>query len=345
MGTEDVIIKPVILSVVVPVYNEEAVVEICYKRTSAALSSIEAKHEIIFIDDGSSDSTVSKVRSLHQLDSRVKLICLSRNFGKEIAVSAGLDFASGEAVIVLDADLQDPPELIPEMVAKWREGYDTVYGKRANREGESHLKKLTAKVFYRVMAQMSHINIPEDTGDFRLLSRRTIEALKLVREQHRFMKGLFSWVGFRQTGLVYNREPRIAGRTKWNYFKLFNFAVEGITSFSHVPIRIASYCGLFTSILALLYAVFLILRTLIFGRDVAGYASLMVAILFFSGLQLLFLGVLGEYLGRTFDEAKRRPLYLIQDIVGLSTNELVFLSEKGFHGERDRLPLSQENRW
>lgn len=315
----------VVLSVVIPVYNEETVVDACYERTSAVLQSIEPGHEIIFVDDGSHDSTASKVRAIHLRDPRVKLVQLSRNFGKEIAITAGLDFTSGEAVVVLDADLQDPPELIPEMVAGWREGCDTVYGQRATREGESYLKKATAKIFYRVLGRLSHVWIPEDTGDFRLMNRRTVDALKLLREQHRFMKGLFSWVGFRQKGLVYNRKPRVGGRTKWNYSKLFGFAMEGITSFSHVPIRLSSYCGLLASIMALLYSVYLILRTLIHGRDVPGYASLMVAILFFSGLQLLFLGVLGEYLGRTFDEAKKRPLYLVQDLVGLSaSNELVF---------------------
>ncbi|MBN1586952.1 MAG: glycosyltransferase family 2 protein [Candidatus Omnitrophica bacterium] len=310
----------VFISVVVAAYNEEAVIEQFYERTARVLESISPDYEILVVNDGSRDSTAAKVRALHQKDARVKLVDLSRNFGKEIAMSAGLDFASGEVVVVTDADLQDPPELITEMLAKWREGYDTVYATRTLREGETALKKLTAGLFYRIMNQFSRTQIPEDTGDFRLMSRRTVQALRLLREENRFMKGVFTWVGFNQVGIPYERAPRAAGETKWNYWRLLNFAIEGITSFSYVPLQISTYVGVITAIFAFLYAGFLIIRTLLFGIDVPGYASLMVAILFFSGCQLTFLGIIGEYLGRMFEEIKRRPLYLVQEVLGLEPN-------------------------
>jgi glycosyltransferase involved in cell wall biosynthesis len=308
------------MSLVVPAYNEEEVIDAFYTRTSPILSSIDEAFEIIFVNDGSHDGTLDKVRELAQKDRRVRLINLSRNFGKEIAVTAGLDFCKGEVVVVTDADLQDPPEVIPQMVELWRGGYDTVYATRSSRDGETFLKKATAEAFYRVIRHMTGIDIPRNTGDFRLMNRRTVEALKLLREQHRFMKGLFSWVGFKQTGILYKREPRVAGTTKWNYWKLWNFAIEGITSFSFAPLKVASYLGAVTALLAFLYALFLIVRVLIFGKDLPGYASVMVAILFFSGAQLLVLGLIGEYLGRQFDETKRRPLYLVQDTIGIDDN-------------------------
>lgn len=307
----------VFLSLVVPAYNEEEVIDVFYERTVPILSSIDERFEIIFVNDGSCDCTAERIKALHQRDPRIKLIELSRNFGKEIALTAGLDFAQGEVVVVTDADLQDPPELIPKMVEKWREGYDTVYAVRRIRQGETFLKKTTAKTFYRVIKRISRVEIPENAGDFRLMSRRTVNALKLLRERHRFMKGVFSWIGFKQTGIPYNREPRIAGRTKWNYWRLFNFAVDGITSFSYVPLQLSSYLGCFAALFAFFYAGYLVIRTLIWGIDLPGYASIMVAILFFSGVQLIFLGVIGEYLGRMFNETKNRPLYLIQGMVGI----------------------------
>lgn len=317
--------KVIFLSMVVPAYNEEEVIDLFYERTVPILSSINESFEIIFVNDGSRDNTAEKINNLNKIDPRIKLIDLSRNFGKEIAVTAGLDFSRGEVVVVTDADLQDPPEVIPLMVELWRSGYDTVYAKRAVREGETFFKKATARVFYRVIRHVTKIEIPENTGDFRLMSRRTVDALRLLREHHRFMKGLFSWVGFKQTSITYNREPRIAGTTKWNYWKLWNFAIEGITSFSFAPLKIASYLGAITAVFSFAYSAFLILRTLIFGRDVPGYASIMVAILFFSGAQLIFLGIIGEYLGRLFNEAKKRPLYLIQNTIGIDRDdELIF---------------------
>ncbi|MBN1545206.1 MAG: glycosyltransferase family 2 protein [Syntrophaceae bacterium] len=316
-----------LLSVIVPVFNEEKVLTALYERTYPILSSITDNFEIIFVNDGSTDNSLDKIRTLCSDDNRVKLIDLSRNFGKEVAMSAGLDFCRGEAVVIIDADLQDPPELIPSMVEKWREGFDVVYATRTSRQGETFLKKATAEFFYRVIGRLSRTEIPRNTGDFRLMNRRTVEALKLLREQNRFMKGLFSWVGFEQVSIPYLREPRVAGGTKWNYWKLWNFAIEGITSFSYVPLQVAGYLGLLVAAVSFLYAAYLVIRTFLFGIDVPGYASLMVAILFFSGVQLLVLGVLGEYLGRISHETKRRPLYIIKDLAGIdpSHNQYVFL--------------------
>jgi polyisoprenyl-phosphate glycosyltransferase len=318
------------LSLIVPVFNEEKGLSAFYEKTCPILSSITEHFEMIFVNDGSIDKSVEKIQSLHFQDDRVKLIDLSRNFGKEVAMSAGLDFCRGEVVVIIDADLQDPPELIPEMVKKWQQGFDVVYATRTNRQGETFLKKATADFFYRVIGRLSRTDIPRNTGDFRLMSRRTVEALKLLREQNRFMKGLFSWVGFKQVSIPYSREPRFAGGTKWNYWKLWNFAIEGITSFSYVPLQVASYLGITVAALSFLYAAYLVIRTVLFGIDVPGYASLMVAILFFSGVQLLFLGVIGEYLGRISHETKRRPLYLIKGLAGIdpSSNEYVFLENR-----------------
>lgn len=308
----------VFLSLIVPVYNEEEVIDVFYERTAPILSAIDERFEIIFINDGSRDKTVPRIKNLCFRDPRVKLVSFSRNFGKEIAITAGLDFCGGEVVVVTDVDLQDPPEVITEMVAKWKEGYDTVYATRVFREGESFFKKATASLFYRVIRWLTRIDLPGNTGDFRLINRRTVEALRMIREQHRFMKGLFSWVGFKQTQVLYQRQPRAAGKTKWNYWKLWNFAIEGITSFSYVPLQIASYLGIVIALLAFLYSIFLVVRTLISGIDVPGYASIMVVVLFLGGSQLIFLGVIGEYLGRLYNESKHRPLYLIQELRGLS---------------------------
>lgn len=310
-----------LLSVVVPCYDEEDVIDAFYGRISPILAAIDENHEIVFVNDGSRDRTAELIEALHRKDDRVRMIDLSRNFGKEIAMTAGLDFASGSAVIVIDADLQDPPELIGLMVAKWREGSDVVYATRTVREGEGIIKRATARIFYRVIGRLTRISIPENTGDFRLLSRRVVDALKSLREQHRFMKGLFSWVGFKQTSIPYRRHPRFAGETKWNYWRLWNFALEGITSFSLGPLQVSTYFGAFVACFAFAYAAFLVVRTLILGIDVPGYASIMVAILFFSGVQLFTLGVMGEYLGRMFNETKNRPLYLIQGMVGLTAGK------------------------
>lgn len=301
--------NPFTLSIVVPAFNEEEVLPEFHRRLSDVLNTLNAECEIIYVNDGSKDHTLQTMTDF--ADPRVAIIDLSRNFGKEIAMTAGLDYARGDAVIVIDADLQDPPELIPELVAKWREGHDVVYARRTVRDGESLLKKATAGMFYRVIQSLSRVKIPQDSGDFRLLSRRAVEALKLLREQHRFMKGLFAWIGYPQVAVYYRRDPRFAGKTKWSYWNLWNFALEGITSFSIGPLKIATYMGLLTALGAFSYAAFIIYKTLVYGDPVRGYPSLMVVVLFLGGVQLMSLGIIGEYLGRMFDETKRRPLYLV----------------------------------
>jgi glycosyltransferase involved in cell wall biosynthesis len=300
-----------LLSIVVPVYNEDRVLPEFHRRLAKVLDAIAGTSEIIYVNDGSSDSTPSQLRSLHEEDPRVALVDLSRNFGKEIALTAGLDHSHGKAVIVIDSDLQDPPELIPELMARWSEGFDVVYATRISRAGETFLRRYTAKAFYRSIRYLSRVEIPSDTGDFRLLSRRAVNALGQLREQHRFMKGLFAWIGYPQTSITYHRDPRFAGDSKWNYRKLWDFAIEGFTSFTTAPLRLASYTGLFTAAIAFLYAAWIIYKTLRFGDPVAGYPSLMVAVLFLGGIQLTTIGIIGEYLGRIFNETKRRPLYLI----------------------------------
>jgi polyisoprenyl-phosphate glycosyltransferase len=302
-----------ILSVVVPVFNEEECLLEFHKRTSTVLNYLKINWEIIYVNDGSSDETIKILNGLG--DKRVGIVDLSRNFGKEIAMTAGLDHAQGDAVVVIDADLQDPPELIPELVAKWKEGFDVVYARRTSRDGETFLKKMTAKYFYRTIQSMSLVKIPEDTGDFRLLSRRAVDAIKQLPERHRFMKGLFAWIGYPQVAVYYHRDPRYAGKSKWNYWKLWNFALEGITSFSIGPLKIATYVGLFIALDSFFYAAFIIYKTLMYGDPVKGYPSMMVVMLFLGGVQLIFLGMIGEYLGRMFNETKNRPLYLVNKYI------------------------------
>ena len=304
--------KEILLSIIVPAFNEEEVLPEFYRRVAAMAEGIDAAAELIFINDGSTDQTLSLLQELKAGDPRVAILDLSRNFGKEIAMTAGLDHAHGDAVVVIDADLQDPPELIPEMLRQWQEGYDVVYAKRTSRAGESAMKKFTAHVFYRLIRRMSRVDIPPDTGDFRLLSRRAVDALVGLREQHRFMKGLFAWVGYPQKAILYERDARFDGETKWNFTGLWNFAIEGITSFSILPLKMASYVGVFTALSAFVYGIFIIFQTLFYGNPVAGYPSLLVAVLFLGGIQLIALGVIGEYLGRMFDETKGRPLYLLK---------------------------------
>ncbi len=300
------------LSVVVPAFNEEEVLPALHARLSAVMAALGERWELVLVNDGSRDRTLAVMQSLRQADPHVAVLNLSRNFGKEIATTAGLDHARGEAVVVIDADLQDPPELIPELVRLWRQGFDTVYAQRRARAGETWLKRTTATAFYRLIARVSHVEVPRDTGDFRLMSRRVVEALRQLREQHRFMKGLFAWVGFPSTALVYDRAPRLAGSTKWNYWKLWNFALEGITSFTVMPLRVATYLGLFVGLGAAVYLAVVVIRTLLFGNPVAGYPSLMTVVLFMGGAQLVTLGVIGEYLGRVFNETKGRPLYFVE---------------------------------
>lgn len=299
------------LSIVVPAYNELEVLPEFHQRVSGVARNMEMDYEIIYVNDGSTDTTLELLGKIRASDSHVAILDLSRNFGKEIALSAGLDHARGDAVIVIDADLQDPPELIPMLVKTWREGYDVVYATRSTREGETLVKKATAHLFYRAIQGLSRFKVPEDTGDFRLLSSRAVEALKQFREQHRFMKGLFAWIGYPQKSVSYSRDPRFAGETKWNYWKLWNFAIEGITSFTIAPLKLATYLGIIVALGAFSYGAFIIVRTILYGNPVAGYPSLMVVILFLGGVQLVALGIIGEYLGRMFDETKGRPLYLV----------------------------------
>lgn len=301
------------LSIVVPAYNEELVIAEFHRRISAVLDEINLPAEIIYINDGSKDKTSSILLELRKKDPRISLIELSRNFGKEIAMTAGLNYSKGSAVVVIDADLQDPPELITELIERWREGYDVVYAKRSSREGETYLKKTTSYLFYRVIKKLNRVDIPSDTGDFRLLSRRAVEAINLLPEQHRFMKGLFAWIGFRQIAVNYRRDIRFAGESKWNYWTLWLLALEGITSFTIAPLKIASYVGISVAFGAFIYAIWIIYKTLTFGDPIAGFPTLITIILFLGGLQLLTLGIIGEYLGRMFNESKRRPLYLVQD--------------------------------
>jgi len=302
------------LSVVVPAYNEEEVLPEFHRRVTDVLNHLSGLSEIVYVNDGSKDNTIRVLLDLCANDRRVIVVDLSRNFGKEIALTAGLDYARGEAVVVIDADLQDPPELIPAMVKYWHEGFDVVYARREAREGETWFKKTTAKLFYWVMRRVSRVDVPEDTGDFRLLSRRALDALKLLRERHRFMKGLFAWIGYPSKAIMYRRDPRFAGETKWNYWKLWTLALEGFTSFTTAPLKIATYFGMVVALSAFLFATFVVYKTLVYGDPVTGYPSLMVVVLFLGGIQLMALGIIGEYLGRMFMETKLRPLYLVKDL-------------------------------
>lgn len=311
-----------LLSIVVPAYNEAEVLPEFHRRLTAVLAQLGLEAEIIFVNDGSLDATLEVLKKLQEKDSRVGVVDLSRNFGKEIAMSAGLDHAGGDAIVVIDADLQDPPELIPELVKYWQEGYDDVCAQRLSRDGESFIKRATAHAFYRVIRRFSEVDIPPDTGDYRLLSRRAVEALNQLRERHRFMKGLFAWVGFERKEVPYQRDARAAGKTKWNYWRLWNFALEGITSHTTAPIRLASYLGILVALAAFIYAALVIYDKVVHGNPVAGYPSLMVTLLFLGGVQLITLGVIGEYLGRMFDESKRRPLYFVKGYSPAATARL-----------------------
>ncbi len=308
------------LSLVVPVKDEETAIGPFLARVVPVLEALDdpvaRSFEILFIDDGSSDTTLEVIRKANAADPRIRALSLSRNFGKEAALSAGIDAARGKAVVPLDVDLQDPPEVLPPMIAKWRDGYDVVYGVRDNRETDSFPKRLTADLYYRAHNWLSADKIPEHAGDFRLLDRRVVDVIRRMPERNRFMKGLFAWAGFKQAAVSYHREERKVGTTKYNYWKLWTLAIDGITSASTVPLRVWSYLGTLVALGALGYAIFIIVRTLTSGIEVPGYASMMVAVLFLGGLQLLSLGVLGEYVGRILTETKGRPLYVIREKIG-----------------------------
>ena len=303
---------PFTLSVVVPAFNEQDVLAEFQQRTIATLAQIGCNYEIVYVNDGSSDGSLQIMQRLREQDRHVTVVDLSRNFGKEIALTAGLDKAVGDAVVVIDADLQDPPELIVEFVRAWHAGHDIVYARRTARDGESWLKKATAKAFYRVASIVSRFEIPEDTGDFRLMSRRAVDALLQLRERHRFMKGLFAWIGFPSVAVYYRRDARHAGASKWSYRALWNLALEGLTSFTTAPLRLATYVGMAIAFAGFAFAAVIVYRTIVFGEAVRGYPSLMVAVLFLGGVQLIAIGMLGEYLGRVFNEVKQRPLYLLK---------------------------------
>lgn len=301
-----------IISIIAPCYNEEETIEPFLRRIEEILTQINEPYEIVFINDGSRDNTLNVLLNAKQNFKNIRIINFSRNFGKEAALTAGLDKARGEAAIPIDVDLQDPPELIKELVAKWREGYDVVLAKRADRTSDSFAKRVSADLFYKLNGKISNVDIPNNVGDFRLMSKRVVEALKQLPENQRFMKGLFAWVGFKTTIVEYVREKREAGQSSFNGWKLWNFALDGITSFSTLPLRIWLYIGALVSFLSFLYGSFIILKTLIFGVDLPGYASLAVIMLFLGGIQLIGIGILGEYIGRIYSESKRRPSYIIE---------------------------------
>ena len=298
-------------------FNEEEVCELFFRRIEPILEAVTPDYEIICVNDGSDDRTLEILTAANERNQRIKVIDLSRNFGKELALTAGLDYATGAAVIPIDVDLQDPPELIPEMVSLWQQGYEMVLGVREDRSADSRAKRMTANFFYKIMGRIGEISLPANTGDFRLMDRCVVEALKRLPERTRFMKGLFAWIGFRQAAVYYKRPQRAAAQTKWRYWRLWNFALEGIFSFTTLPLRIWTYLGFCLALLAAAYITFVIVRTLIFGIVTPGYASLLSVVLFFSGLNMVGLGVLGEYLGRVFMETKRRPLYLVRETLGV----------------------------
>jgi len=303
-----------LISVVIPVFNEIEVIDQCYQRLTRVMTGLEPfDYELLFIDDGSRDDTHARLVEISQADAHLRVIRFSRNFGHQIAVTAGIDAAAGAAVVIIDADLQDPPELIPQMVAKWQDGFDVVYGVRKRRTGESRFKRYTAAAFYRLLRGFTNIEIPLDAGDFRLLSARAAAELCRLREKDRYVRGLVSWVGFRQTGIEYERDSRFAGETKYPLRKMIKFALDGITSFSSLPLKLASWLGYLASFLAFVYlASVFVQRTL--GHTVEGWATIMVAMLFLGGVQLICLGIIGEYIGRIFNETKARPMYVIESV-------------------------------
>jgi dolichol-phosphate mannosyltransferase len=313
----------------VPVYNEEQVVFESYKRLKRMLEGLNETYELIFVNDGSRDATPTILGCICESDPNVRFIDFSRNFGHQTAITAGMDYASGEAVVVIDADLQDPPEVIPEMVAKWREGYDVVYGKRIERKGETFFKRFTSAAFYRVLDKLTEVDIPVDTGDFRLIDRKVCDALKTIKERNRYVRGIISWLGFRQTGVEFVREERYAGVTKYPLKKMLRFAFDAVTSFSHKPLKLSSYVGVTVSLGSFAYLMLVLYLKLFTTRTVTGWASTMAVSLFFNGIVLLMLGIIGGYIGRIYDEAKGRPLYVIRET-------------KNFQRAGDPLPETRE---
>lgn len=305
------------ISIIVPAYNEEESLPFLYERLTNLIQTIENyEFEILFINDGSKDKTLEIIKQIREKDERFCYVNLSRNFGKEIAMMAGLDYAKGDAVIFIDADLQDPPELIPELIKYWEEGYDDVYAKRKSRDGETFLKKFTSKMYYKVLQKLSRVEIQKDTGDFRLLDRRCVNALKKLRESQRCSKSMFSWIGYKKKEVLFDRDARIAGKTKWNYKKLIDLAIDGITSFTTSPLRLSTYIAIPTFIMLGVYFIYVIAKCFVVKEVIQAYQAIILLILFFSGIQILLFGILGEYLGRIFNETKNRPLYLVDEYNG-----------------------------
>lgn len=311
------------ISIIVPAYNEEEALPYLYERLNKLMNSMQDyEFEILFVNDGSKDNTLELIKQYRQKDSRYCYVDFSRNFGKEVAMLAGLDYATGDCVIFIDADLQDPPELIPELVKYWEEGYDDVYARRKTREGETFLKKFTSKMYYKVLQKLTKVEIQKDTGDFRLLDRRCVNALKKIRENQRNTKSLFSWIGYKKKEVLYDRDARVAGKTKWNYMRLIDLAIDGITSLSTSPLRIATFVAIPTFIVLFIYFIYVIIKCFITSTFVQAFQAIILLILFFSGIQILLFGIVGEYLGRIFTETKDRPLYFVNEYNGeKETNE------------------------
>lgn len=305
------------ITIIIPAYNEEESLPYLYERLEKLMDSNKNyEFEILFVNDGSKDKTIELIKQYREKDKRISYVDFSRNFGKEIAMMAGLDYAKGDAVIFMDADLQDPPELIPELIKYWEEGYDDVYAKRKSRAGETFLKKFTSKMYYKVLQSLTNVPIQKDTGDFRLLDRRCVNALKKMRETQRCSKSMFSWIGYNKKEVLYYRDPRIAGKTKWNYKKLVDLAIDGITSFTTSPLRISTYLCIPTFFALFIYFIYVICKMILFTGKIDAYQAIILLILFFSGIQILLFGIIGEYLGRIFNETKNRPLYLVNEYNG-----------------------------
>jgi glycosyltransferase involved in cell wall biosynthesis len=310
-----------VISIVIPMYNEELVVKESYQRLKKVADGFKETYELVFVNDGSRDRTVAILSEICNSDARVKLIDFSRNFGHQVAITAGMDYASGEAIVVIDGDLQDPPEVIPQMIAKWHEGYDVVYGKRLERKGDTLFKKITAKFFYRLLKRMTDVDIPVDTGDFRLIDRKVAEALKSVNEKNRYIRGLISWLGFKQIGVEFSRDKRFAGETKYPLKKMLKFAFDAITSFSYKPLKLASYVGFLLSLFSFIYLLIVVYQKFFTMNTIPGWASILAVNLFFNGIILMILGIIGEYIGRIYDEAKGRPLYVIRELKNFPPGE------------------------
>ncbi len=305
------------ISIIIPAYNEEESLPMLRGRIEKLMDSMKNyEFEILFVNDGSKDKTIEIIKKMREEDTRFNYVDFSRNFGKEIAMIAGLDYATGDCVIFMDADLQDPPELIPELVKYWEQGYDDVYAKRRSRKGETWLKKFTSKMYYKVLQKTTRIEIQKDTGDFRLLDRRCVNALKKLRESERNTKSMFSWIGYKKKEVLYDRDPRIAGTTKWNYIKLIDLAIDGITSFTTSPLRLSTYIAIPTFLVLFVYFIYVIVKCFVIKQAIQAFQAIILLILFFSGVQILLFGIVGEYLGRIFNETKNRPLYLVNEYNG-----------------------------